>query len=340
MTSTVTTNENIWYDKTPLLSHNALFNFVLGARGTGKTYCFKKWCVQSENQSVWVRRYREDIEDLLKGDKFVGDLIETGIITPEDEWEIYDDALIINGQVKIWFIALSTSKRKKSQSYFNVDKIIFDECLEEGTRYLKGEVENLLGLYETVNRLRVDGRKDCRVFLLANKVSFVNPYFAYWRILPFEQRFKKYKEGLILVENYNNEAFVKTKKETKFGKLIEGTAYGKYLIDNEVWRDDNAFIIKRPKDSKLIANIRYKELKFGLWSDNNKIYCCNDYNNEYIFYAPTFDIKEGEIPLDKKSNVYQWLIEAYKISCLCFDNNVIKEYVFDILQTGGKGVYD
>ena len=339
MTYIATTNKNIWYDKTPLLSHNGLFNFVLGARGTGKTFCYKKWAIQSEGQTVWVRRYREDIDDLLRNDKFLGDLVETGIITPEDEYDISDDCLILNGQIKIWFIALSTSKRKKSQSYFNVDKIIFDECLEEGTRYLKGEVELLLGLYETVNRLRIDGRKECRVFLLANKVSFVNPYFAYWHILPFEERFKKFKNGLIIVENYNNEAFVSKKKETRFGKLIDGTEYGKYLIDNEVWRDSNAFISKRPKDSRLVANIRYGTLKFGLWIKENTLYCSNDYNAEFLFFAPIYDIKEKELPIDKKAPVYEWLLNAYKSGSLRFENNVLKEYVFDIIQTGGTGAY-
>ena len=145
---------------------------------------------------------------------------------------------------------------------------------------------------------------------------------------------------MIVVENYNNEAFVEAKKSTRFGKLIDGTDYGKYLIDNEVWRDDNAFVCKRTKDIRLVANIRYKTTKFGLWSDRFKIYCSFDCNEEYTFYAPTFDIKEGEIPLDKRCNVYQWLLNAYKSSCLMFENNVLKEYVFDIIQTGGNGVYD
>lgn len=74
--------ENLWYKKEPLLSHNGLFNMVLGARSTGKTFCFKEWAVSKmKSQCVWVRRYQEDIEDM--SDKFLTDLIQEGKIDPE-----------------------------------------------------------------------------------------------------------------------------------------------------------------------------------------------------------------------------------------------------------------
>ena len=79
---------------------------------------------------------------------------------------------------------------------------VFDEFIEtkKGRNYLQNEVEMFLDLIETVNRLRID-RPEVRVYLLANKVTFVNPYFTYFNIKPFTGRFKKYKNGLIVVEN-------------------------------------------------------------------------------------------------------------------------------------------
>ena len=35
----------MYYSRNDLLSYNALFNFVVGERGTGKTYQFKDWCI-------------------------------------------------------------------------------------------------------------------------------------------------------------------------------------------------------------------------------------------------------------------------------------------------------
>ena len=35
----------MYYSRNDLLSYNALFNFVVGSRGTGKTYSFKDWAI-------------------------------------------------------------------------------------------------------------------------------------------------------------------------------------------------------------------------------------------------------------------------------------------------------
>ena len=58
-------DKDIWYNRSELLSHNGLFNFTLGARGVGKTFSFKLWAVTSPAQTVWVRRYVEDIKSLI-----------------------------------------------------------------------------------------------------------------------------------------------------------------------------------------------------------------------------------------------------------------------------------
>lgn len=331
--------KKIYYDKSLLLSKNGLFNFCLGARGTGKTYDFKKWALKSDKETVWVRRYQEDIDDLK--DKFLGDMYGTGVLSPDDDIKIDNGILYIGGFPKIYFVALSTSQRKKSQSYHNVDKIIYDEVFEGvgNRRYLRNEVDILLELYETINRLRIDGRKDCRVFLLSNKTTFVNPYFTYWGILPFTERFKSFKDGLIVVENYENTEFVKLKKESRFGKLIAGTRYGDYAIDNEVWLDDDAFLVdKKPDKAKLICNIRVEETIFGVWQARNDecLYLMKQHNLERITYTTMYEAKDDEYPLAPTRNPLKGIKQAYELGAIRFENNVIKQSVFMLIQQGGK----
>lgn len=331
--------ESIWYDKTPLLSYNGLFNFVLGARGTGKTFAFKKWAMKSDRQTVWVRRYQEDIDDLQT--KFLGDLYQEGVLSPEEPVKIKNDILTIGGVEKIFFVALSTSQRKKSQSYGGVDKIIFDEVFEGvgARRYLNNEVDVLLELYETINRLRIDGRKDCRVFLLSNKTTFVNPYFTYWNILPFSERFKTFKDGLIVVENYENPTFVKLKKESRFGKLIEGTKYADYAIDNIVWMDDNALIEDKPDNAKrCICNIRYGSVKFGVWESPDFIYFGTELNPDRVTYTTMYEASENEFALAPNRNPLKAIKEVFLAGKVRFKNNVIKNCMFNIIQSGGKYV--
>lgn len=331
---------NIWYNRSELLSHNGLFNFTLGARGTGKTFDFKLWACTSTNQTIWVRRYVEDIKSLIadNGNKFVMDLINEGKLPEDLDYYVDGTTMYIDGEPKIIFVGLSTARRLKSQSFPKVDKIIFDEFLEEETRtsaYLKDEVNLFLGLYETINRLRTgeDGRKDVRVFFLANKTSFVNPYFSFWHITPFEKRFKKFKDGLIVVENYQNEEFVKAKKQTKFGQLIEGTQFGKFAIDNIAWHDDYAFVRKRSDKARAECNIKYMDTTIGLWIDVDGLYCSFDHNPELQTYALRYETKDGEIILSKKYYPMNVIIHAYENNMLRFDNITIKQYIFELMQS-------
>ncbi len=329
--------KEIWYDKTPLLSRNGLFNFVLGARGTGKTFAYKKWAIKSDKQTVWVRRYQEDIDDLQS--KFLGDLYQEGVISPDDDIYIKNGILYIGGIEKIFFVSLSTSARKKSQSYGGVDKIIYDEVFEGigNRRYLANEVDLLLELYETVNRLRIDGRRDCRVFLLSNKTSFVNPYFTYWNILPFSERFKTFKNGLIVVENYENQEFVRLKKQSKFGQLVEGTKYGDYAIDNIVWLDDSAFLGDKPEDAqRCICNIRFGETRFGVWEGGSVLYFGTETNPDRITFTTMFEASDNEYSLSPNRQPLKSIKEIFLTGRVLFKNNVIKNAVFTIIQTGGK----
>ena len=40
-------NKRHWYDVRPVLSYNALYNFIIGLRNSGKTYAFKVMCVDN-----------------------------------------------------------------------------------------------------------------------------------------------------------------------------------------------------------------------------------------------------------------------------------------------------
>ena len=37
---------NIFYNGNRTLTHNCLFNFIVGSRGAGKTFWFKKWAIE------------------------------------------------------------------------------------------------------------------------------------------------------------------------------------------------------------------------------------------------------------------------------------------------------
>lgn len=331
--------KNIWYDRGPICSYNGLFNFCLGARGTGKTFNFKCWALSSNNPFIWVRRLQEDLDDLLANDgyKFTKDLYQTGILEPEQSIKVEDRTLYIDGIPKIFFVALSTATRKKSQSYGDVNIMVYDEVFEGvgNRKYLKDEVKMFFELYETVNRLRIDGRPEVRVFFLSNKTTFTNPYFSYFEIQPFEGRFKTFKNGLIVVENYKNKEFEKLKKESKFGQLISGTKYAEYAIENEVWLDDNAYLGTRPAKAKPVVEIHYKEQYISVWNGLDGFIYVDGSRSTGRKYGIKYECLDGELPLGLGKFPLKQMNELFFAGKLRFDNNITKSIIFTLLQTAG-----
>ena len=171
----------MYWDINNSLSYNRLFNFIVGARGVGKTYGAKRWAIndflKNGNQFVYVRRYKEEFKKIPK---FFADIQDE---FSKHELKVVPPNFVIDGKVAGTYIALSTSKIEKSTPYPSVTKIIFDEfILDKGFHhYLPDEVTNFLELYSTVARSR-----DVKVYFLSNALSITNPYFLYFDLkLPY-----------------------------------------------------------------------------------------------------------------------------------------------------------
>lgn len=321
--------EDIFYSDSEVFGYNAFISFILSARGNGKTFGFKKRALNAPYQTMWIRRYEEDLNDFEK--EFMKDLIQEGLYQ-DDTITIQNHRLIMNGEVKIFFVALSQAFRKKSVSYGGVNLMVFDEFIEaRKTRsYLKGEVEMFLDLIETVNRLRID-RPEVRVFCLANKVTFANPYFVYWGIKEFEGRFKKFQKGMIVVENYYNATFTELKKKSRFGQLIEGTKYGKYAVDNEVLRDTKDFIAQKPEEARYLCCVRIGHNRVGFWKNGSILYCSSAYNANRVTYAPREDLQEGEFVLKSTDVPIVWLKDLNAIGQVFFEDTLIKDICYNMM---------
>lgn len=167
----------MYWDINKSLSYNALFNFIIGARGVGKSYGAKKLAIQNflkkGKQFVYVRRYKEELKKI---NKFFDDIKGE---FPEHEFKVSPPNFIIDNKIAGTAIPLSTAKIEKSTPYPNVTFIIFDEfILDKGYHhYLPDEVTNFLELYSTVSRSR-----DVIVYFLSNALSITNPYFIYFNL--------------------------------------------------------------------------------------------------------------------------------------------------------------
>lgn len=320
----------MFWDIRKPLSYNALFNFIVGARGVGKTYGAKEYCLdnyfKNGSQFVYVRRFKEEFRRI---NNFFDDIQKypTGLSAFKGEFRTDE------GDVVGYYMPLTTAKINKSAPMPNVTDIIFDEfIIDKGfTHYIPDEVTNFLELYSTIARLR-----EVRVWFLSNALTVTNPYFIYFDIaLPYGKEISVKND--ILIQMVKSEEYSEVAKETRFGKIIAGTPYGDYNLDNKFLLDNRTFVKKKGKDSKYYFSFIWQGDKYGVWIDSKAaaMYVSRDVD-------PTFDICYTFMTDDQQPNTVllkgiqpycvKNFFNVYKLGGVYFESVQIKNVCRDIIK--------
>ena len=313
------------------ISYGCLFNFIVGARGVGKTYALKQFVIKdflkTGNQFVYVRRYKEELKKI---DRFFDDI---SMSFEGHKFLVKKPNFVIDGRIAGSAIPLSTSKIEKSTPFPNVKTIIFDEfILDKGYHhYLPDEVTNFLELYSTIARDR-----DVRVYFLSNALSQTNPYFIYFNLnLPYKKTISASND--ILIENIKNEEYATHMKQTRFGKLISGTEYGNYAVDNSFLRDTYTFIKKKSGNCNHLFDFVYKGQEYGVWNNMGEgcLYVSYDTLPEHgRNYAFSLDDHTPNTQLLKNATeiIVKFFITKYKDGCVYFEGMNIKNMCNEIIK--------
>ena len=252
---------------------------------------------------------------------------------PSHTFDVKGATLYIDGKTAGYAIPLSTSKIKKSTAYPDVNKICYDEfILDKGVyHYLPDEVVNFLELYSTVARLR-----DVRVFFLSNALTMTNPYFDYFNIaLPYGKSIACRDD--ILIEMVKADEYKSVASATRFGKLISGTAYGKYAMDNEFLRDNTTFVDKRSTNARYYYTLRYNSNNYGVWMDyaNGVIHIDRNADDSYPVQIAltTEDHSPNTVFTKGRKSVYIYnLSEWYKNGAVRFGSVRVKNEIMNALK--------
>lgn len=338
--------DNLYWNIQEPLSYNALWNFILGMRGGGKTYGSLKWCIEQhlkykKKNKVWqfmyVRRMKAELEKLTlsRGGRLFNAVRKE---FPEHELKAESNVLYCDNEIIGYAQPLSTASILKSDSFPDVQAIIFDEFIidNRGTyHYLKDEVTKFLDLYETVSRGR-----DVIVFFLSNAVTVTNPYFDFFHLDKPKngniQRFGSSKQ--ILVQNFISKDLSYMKKTSRFGTIIAGTEYSDYAYDNEWLLDNTDFIEHKTQRCEYFLSLRYKDSWLGIWIDRVQwlFYISNDVDLQFpLKYSATTDDHKPNIMLMKAGRKLGWLkqlIDAYQNGCVRYENIKLKNWFRDIMR--------
>ena len=337
-----------WYNYDKLMSYgSASFLFAITGRGQGKTYGAIKLCVndflKNGNEFIYLRRYKTEISSaskhLFDAINLNNEFKDYNLLCDGNKFFIQHKPTEDNEKPEKkligYAVALSTANILKSTNFAKVRTIVFDEfLLGPGVfHYLPGEVEAFLDFYETVARTR-----DVRVLFLGNSISQSNPYFTYLRLtLPYNSEFKTFKDGLIVVNYTSNKDFVSDKKKTKFGRLVDGTHWANYAIENDWLMDDDAFIEKKVGYCRNISVVKLNGKKYGVWrsTENQRYYISADFDpcNICIMSLDKSDHDEETILMNARTNpFFKFVIENFRVGNVRFENINIKNEFMNIIN--------
>ena len=337
--------ELIWYAVGVLLSFNKLLNFIVGNRGGGKTIEMMRLVTSSfikhNRTSIWMRRWDVELDSTFF-DKFFSDPAFYNQF-PNYEFKAKKSKYGGTGYIRkkgtehwmpyIQFMCLSTALKHKSIPFTSVRYIIFDEFIidqKSNMRYIKNEVIVFFEFLQSVMRLR----DDVRCLFVGNSISMINPYFLYFNIKRPKEEFTKGKDWV--VHYYKNDAYTEKFIQSRFGKMVQGSEYGNYAIENKFFRDSEVFIESKTKNAKYWFSLKYEDEYLSVWTDSATgiYYLDTAYDSTRVCFALTSDDHTLNTIMIKRCKEYfpvEALVEAYKLGRVRVKSLKVQALFLDIL---------
>lgn len=255
-----TYSDNGYVNVKGILAEGYPFNFLIGGRGTGKTYTTLKESKEDGERFMLLRRTQTEADIISKP--------EFSVFKPLNDdlgWNVCVERISKYNSMfyepdgeerKIigYTGALSTIANMRGFDASDIKRLIFDEFIpEKHVRILKNEAEALFNAYETMNRNReLKGIEPIQLVCLANSNDITNPVFEYLKLIRIADKMQKGncdrwtddRRGIQLILLHRS-PISKRKANTALYRLTDATNFSAMSIDND-FRVDRSHVNPRP----------------------------------------------------------------------------------------------
>ena len=248
------------------------FIFVVGGRGTGKTFGSLVHALRrdSDKRFIYMRR-KQDQLDLINTPEFnpykkVNEKFGTHIDVKklnkkssgfyEFTWDAEKGKAVPDGDLLGYTVALSTIATLRGFDASDADLIIYDEFIGEDHEHpIKSEYDAFRNAYETINRNReLEGEKPVQMLCLANSNKLANPIFMGMKIVDKLQKASlqgreiiAYPKRGVLIILLKESEISERKSRTALYRLDEGEdEFTQMSISNDFSQDDTAGVAPKP----------------------------------------------------------------------------------------------
>lgn len=237
------------------------FLFVVGGRGTGKTYTALKTVKEDGTKFFFMRRTQAQADLISKPEFSPFKALNTDL-----GWDVgirsiskYNGAFYDNaeeGGLPIGYTgALSTMSNVRGFDSHDVQLLIYDEFIpERHERPIKNEGAALLNAYETINRNReLQGKKPLQMLCMANANDLSNPIFLELGLVSKAERMKRKGQEVSIDQRrgigifmLSNSPISGAKKETALYRLTTGSEFERMALENDFAERNYSDVKHRP----------------------------------------------------------------------------------------------
>ena len=298
------------------------FIFLIGGRGTGKTYGAIKWIIEHGEHALFMRRTQDEVDTIMNDRnlsaaktpvKDMGKQLFTRKISKKNVILSYADSEEDPAVDFITTCALSTFASLRGFSAAEYKYLFFDEFIKEPhVHALKQEGRALFNAYETVSRNReLAGLPALRMVCMSNSEDIYNPIFAEFNLeneyLRMMERGENYRivQDQIAIYNLSDSPISEAKADTAIYKLGNEN-FNKMALANKFTVDADIIRSMSLKGMKPICNYN----GVGFYSGKGIIYAAAAENKSVESFGTTEREKKG-------------LLSTYSILRFCYTRGAL-----------------
>lgn len=279
-----------YYDGTKLLSMLDLngnkpeIYLCTTNRTGGKTTYFGRLCVNrffdKKEKFCLVYRYNYELDDCAE--KFYKDISGlffrgTQMTSKRRAAGIFHE-LFIDDVACGYAVSLNSADQLKKYSHLfsDVKRMMFDEFQSETNHYCADEIRKFVSVHTSIARGQGEQIRYVPVYMCANPVSIINPYYVEMGIsnrLKDDTKFLR-GDGFVLEQGFVESASI-AQKESGFNRAFAKNAYVAYSSECVYLNDNKAFVEKPVGVGRYLATLRYKGTDYGIreYAESGVIYC-------------------------------------------------------------------
>lgn len=314
-------------------------------RTGGKTTYFGRLCVNrffdKKEKFCLVYRYNYELDDCAeKFYKDISGLFFPGtVMTSKRRASGIFHELLIDDIPCGYAVSLNSADQLKKYSHLfsDVKRMMFDEFQSETNHYCSDEIRKFLSVHTSIARGQGEQIRYVPVYMCANPVSIINPYYVEMGISERLREDTKFLrgDGFVLEQGFVESAS-KAQKESGFNRAFARNSYVAYSSECVYLNDSKAFVEKPSGKSKYLATLKYKGVDYAIreFEEAGIIYCDDRADSSFTarLTVTTQDHEVNYVMLKRNDFFLSNLRYFFERGCFRFKDLRCKEAVLKALS--------